>query len=75
MRNEIPQFLLYNIRFSEFLKHVQKTPKSWEKVCSITIFHQNPEKHSYRPEKPSKLPFFLPTSFPDMSESRFWGKK
>ena len=57
--------------FSEFLKHVQKTPKSWEKVCSITIFHQNPEKHSCRPEKPSKLPFFLPTSFPDMSESRF----
>ena len=57
--------------FSEFLKHVQKTPKSWEKVCSITIFHQNPEKHSCRPEKPSKLPFFLPTSFPDTSESRF----
>ena len=31
--------------------------KSWEKVCSFTIFHQNPEKHSYRPEKLSKLPF------------------
>ena len=27
---------------SEFLKHVQKTPKSWKKVCSITIFHHNP---------------------------------
>ena len=44
---------------SKFLKHVQKTPKSWEKVCSITIFHQNPEKkHFYRFEKSSKLPFF-----------------
>ena len=29
---------------SEFLNHVQKTPKSWEKICSITIFHQDPEK-------------------------------
>ena len=48
---------------SEFLKHVQKTPKSWEMVCSITIFHQNPEKHSYRLEKPSKLPFFVPPLF------------
>ena len=47
----------------EFLKHVQKTPKSWEKVCSITIFHQNPQKHSYRLEKPSKLPFFFPPLF------------
>ena len=32
---------------SKFLKHVQKTPKSWEKVCSITIFHQNPEKNTF----------------------------
>ena len=53
--------------FSEFLKHVQKTPKSWKTVCSITIFHQNPEKNSYRLEKPSKTAFFLPTSFSDCS--------
>ena len=71
MRNEIPQFLLYNIRFSEFLKHVQKTPKSWEKVCSITIFHQNPEKHSYRLEKPSKLPFFFPPLFQKCSYANY----
>ena len=32
---------------SEFLNHVQKTPKSWEKICSITIFHQNPEKNTF----------------------------
>ena len=29
---------------SESFKVIQKTPKSWEKVCSITIFHQKPEK-------------------------------
>ena len=65
--------------FSEFLKHVQKTPKSWEKVCSITIFHQNPEKHSYRLEKPSKLPFFFPPLFQTIMDKslgtllHFWG--
>ena len=32
---------------SEFLNHVQKTPKSWEKICSITIFHQDPEKNPF----------------------------
>ena len=32
---------------SEFLNHVQKTPKSWEKICSITIFHQDPEKNTF----------------------------
>ena len=64
---------------SEFLKHVQKTPKSWEKVCSITIFHQNPEKHSYRLEKPSKLPFFFPPLFQTIMDKslgtllHFWG--
>ena len=29
---------------SKFFKHVQKTLKSWETICSITIFHQKPEK-------------------------------
>ena len=42
---------------NEFLKHVQKTPKSWEKFCLITIFHRNPQKNFYRLEKLSKLPF------------------
>ena len=57
---------------SEFLKHVQKTPKSWEKLCSITIFHQNPEKHSYRLDKLSKLPLFLPPFFPDNHGQKSW---
>ena len=35
---------MYAFVSNEFLKHVQKTPKSWEKICSITIFHQNPKK-------------------------------
>ena len=32
---------------SKLLSQVQKTPKSWEKICSITIFHQNPEKNTF----------------------------
>ena len=31
----------------EFLNHVQKTPKSWEMICSITIFDQDPEKNTF----------------------------
>ena len=48
---------------SKFLNHVQKTPKNWEKICSITIFHQDPEKHFNRPENPSKLPLFFQSLF------------
>ena len=48
---------------SEFVKHVQKTPKRWEKVCSITIFHQKPEKTLLRLENPLNLPFFFPPLF------------
>ena len=57
---------------SEFLKHVQKTPKSWEKVCSITIFHQNTEKTLLQP-------FFFPSLFQTIVDKslgtllRFWG--
>ena len=63
----------------EFLNHVQKTPKSWGKICQITIFHQDPEKHFYRLEKPSKLPFFFPPLFQTIMDKslgtllRFWG--
>ena len=32
---------------SEFLNHDQKNPKSWEKICSITIFHQDPPKNTF----------------------------
>ena len=49
---------------SEFLNHVQKTPKSWEKICSITIFHQDPEKTLLQAWKPLKIAFIiLPFSF------------
>ena len=57
---------------SEFLKHVQKTPKSWEKVCSITIFHQNPEKTLLQAWKTLKTAFFLPTSFSDNHGQKSW---
>ena len=57
---------------SEFLKHVQKTPKSWEKVSSITIFRQNPEKTLSQAWKPLKITFFLPTSFSDNHGQKSW---
>ena len=57
---------------SEFLKHVQKTPKSWEKVCSITICHQNLEKTLLQAWKPLKMSFFLPTSFSDNHGQKSW---
>ena len=61
--------------FSEFLKHVQKTPKSWGKVCLITVFHQNPEKHSYRLEKLSKLPFFFPPLFQTWNYANYLSRR
>ena len=57
---------------SEFLKQVQKTPKSWEKVCSITISHQNPEKTLLQAWKTLKTAFFLPTSFSDNHGQKSW---
>ena len=57
---------------SEFLNHVQKTPKSWEKICSITIFHQDPEKTLLQAWKPLKIAFFLPTSFSDNHGQKSW---
>ena len=53
--------------FSQFLKHVQKTRKSWEKVCS-----SESRKYSYRLEKASKLPFFFPTSFSENHAQKSW---
>ena len=57
---------------SEFLNHVQKTPKSWEKICSITIFHQDPEKTLLQAWKPLKIAFFLPTSLSDNHGQKSW---
>ena len=57
---------------SELLYHVQKTPKSWEKICSITIFHQDPEKTLLQAWKPLKIAFFLPTSFSDNHGQKSW---
>ena len=63
---------------SEFLKQVQKSPKSWEKVqlrSSIRIR----KKHSYRLEKPLKLPFFFAPLFQTIMDKSlgtllpFWG--
>ena len=48
---------------SEFLNHVQKTPKSWEKICSITILHQDLEKTLLQAWKPLKIAFILPIFF------------
>ena len=64
---------------SEFLNHLQKPPKSWEKICSITIFHQDPEKTLLQAWKLLKIAFILPISFsPIMDKSlgtllHFWG--
>ena len=64
---------------SESLKHVQKTPKSWEKVCSITIFHQNPEKTLLQAWKTLQTAFFFPPLFQTTMDKslgtllRFWG--
>ena len=57
---------------SEFFKHVQKTPKNWEKVCLTTISHQKPEKHFYRLENLSKLPFFFPRLFQTIMDKSLW---
>ena len=58
---------------SEFLNHVQKTPKSWEKICSITIFHQDPEKTLLQAWKPLKIAFILlPISFSDNHGQKSW---
>ena len=57
---------------SEFLKHVQKTPKSWEKICSITIFHQNPEKTLLQAWKTLKTAFVLSSSFSDNHGQKSW---
>ena len=57
---------------SEFLKHVKKTTKSWEKVWSITIFQQNPEKTLLEAWKTLKIAFFLPTSFSDNHGQKSW---
>ena len=40
---------------SEFFKHVQNIPKSWETVCLTTIFHQKPDKTLLRAWKPLKI--------------------
>ena len=46
---------------SEFLNHLHKPPKSQEKICSITIFHQDPEKNTFTGLKTPQncLIFFL----------------
>ena len=46
---------------SEFLNHLQKPPKSQKKICSITIFHQDPEKNTFTGLKTPQncLIFFL----------------
>ena len=57
------QFLGYIFVVSESFKHVQKTPKSWEKVCFITIFHQKPGKTPLQACKPLNIDFFIPNLF------------
>ena len=58
---------------SESFKHVQKTPKSWKKVCSITIFYQEPEKTFLQSWNHSKLTFFVSlTSFSDNHGQTSW---
>ena len=65
-------FWCISFGFSEFLKNVQKTLKSWEKVRSITIFHENPEKTLLQAWKTLKTAFFLPTSFLDNHGQKSW---
>ena len=57
---------------SEFFIHVQKTRKSWEKICSITIIHQDPEKTLLQAWKPLKIAFILPISFSDNHGQNSW---
>ena len=58
---------------SEFLNHVYKTPKIWEKICSITMFHQDPEKTLLQAWKLLKIAFFLPTSLSGNHGQKSWG--
>ena len=53
---------------SEFLNHVQKTPKSQGKICSVTIFHQDPESTLFF----TQIACFLPTSFSDNHGQKSW---
>ena len=63
MRNEIPQFLLYNIRFSEFSKHVQKTPKSWERFVQLRSFIRIPKSTLTGLKNLQNCLFFFPPLF------------
>ena len=65
-------FWCISFLLSEFLNHVQKTPKSWEKICSITVFHQDPEKTLLQAWKPLKIAFILPISFSDNHGQKSW---
>ena len=58
----------------KFFKYVQKTPKSWEKVCSTTVYNlsSKPEKTLLQAWKPLKIDFFLPTSFSDNNGQKSW---
>ena len=58
----------------EFFKYVPKTPKSWEKVCSTTVYNlsSKPEKTLLQAWKPLKIDFFLPTSFSDDNGQKSW---
>ena len=65
---------------SEFFKHIQKTPKIWETICSITIFHQKPEKNTFTGLKTSQNCLFSSHLFFRISVDkslgallRFWG--
>ena len=56
----------------EFLKQVRETPESWEKVRSITIFHQNPEKNTLTGLKNPQNCLFFCTSFSDNHGQKSW---
>ena len=57
---------------NEFFKHFQKTPKSWEKVCSITVVHQKPKKNTFTDLKTPQNCLFSSSSFSDNHEQKSW---
>ena len=64
-RYEIPQFLVYIIRFERIL---QTRSKNSEKLFNYDLSSEARKKRFYRLENPSKLPFFFAPLFHTIME-------
>ena len=80
MRYEIPQFLVYIIRFERILKsRSENSEKLGKDLLNYDLSSGSLKKHFYRLENPSKLPFFFPPLFQTIMDKslgtllHFWG--